>query len=223
MLGRYRHSAPGTLSQLRGQYSELDISFKTIHSSKGLEADHVILLQIYRGRTGFPSEIVYDPLLTMVSPEAEPFAHAEERRVMYVAMTRARESLTLISSAARPSEFVTELRADSAYGVAPDNDASAKAQTCGECQGQLFPVPNRDGGVFYRCEHNELCGNSVSACSACSTGFPVRQAADAKCECGQTYKACPGCLDGWLVERSGRYGAFLSCVKFPRCAGSSKI
>ena len=225
LLGRYRHSGPGNLGQLRARHPELEISFKTIHSSKGLEADHVILLQIYRGRTGFPSEIVDDPLLTMVSPEAEPFEHAEERRVMYVAMTRARKSFTLISSAARPSEFVSELRNDPAYGLAPEEGTASKTQTCGECHGQLFPVPKRDGGVFYRCEHTELCENSISACSACGTGFPERQAGakDAKCGCGETYKACPVCLDGWLVERSGRYGKFLSCVKFPRCTGKSKI
>ena len=84
----------------------------------------------------------------MVSPEAEPFAHAKERRVMYVAMTRARESLTLISSAARPSEFVAELRTDPVCGLVTEDETSAKTQTCGECQGQLFPVPKRDGGVF---------------------------------------------------------------------------
>tara|TARA_R110000796_G_scaffold14517_1_gene47445 strand:+ start:22529 stop:25420 length:2892 start_codon:yes stop_codon:yes gene_type:complete len=223
LLGRYRHSAPDSMNRFRSKHPELDITFKTIHSSKGLEADHVVLLQLNRGRTGFPSEIVDDPLLTMVSPEAEPFAHAEERRVMYVAMTRARESLTLVSSAARPSEFVAELKQDPAYELGSDDDASAKSQICGECQGQLFPVPKRDGGTYYRCEHTELCGNSISACAACDCGFPVRSNGDAKCECGQSYKACPICADGWLIERSGRYGKFLSCVKFPRCAGKSKF
>ena len=55
--------------------------------------------------------------------------------------------------------------------------------------------------------------------------FPIRKdgASDAICECGHSYKACPTCSDGWLIERSGRYGKFLSCVKFPRCTGKSKV
>lgn len=83
---------------LKRQFPRLQLSFKTIHASKGLQADHVVLLNADSGRTGFPSEIVDDPLLTLVSPEEEMFENAEERRVMYVAMTRARFTLTLLAS-----------------------------------------------------------------------------------------------------------------------------
>ncbi len=225
LLGRYRHSAPPNLRKLRAEYPHLDLTFKTIHSSKGLEADHVVLLQVYSGRTGFPSEIVDDPLLTMVSPEAEPFEHAEERRVMYVAMTRARKTLTIMGSAARQSAFVEELLDDEEYGVEKEHEAFAESQTCGDCQGHLFPVPKQDGGMYYRCEHTGLCGNSLPACESCGVGFPVRNSADhfATCSCGSEYQACPKCQDGWLVERKGRYGKFLGCVKFPRCSGKAKI
>ncbi|MCK4860762.1 MAG: topoisomerase DNA-binding C4 zinc finger domain-containing protein [Rhodobacteraceae bacterium] len=55
-------------------------------------------------------------------------------------------------------------------------------------------------------------------------GFPVRDDArrSAKCVCDKSYLAYPECSDGWLVERKGRFGKFLSCVKFPRCAGKAK-
>lgn len=224
LLGRYRHSIPDRLSNLRAAYSDLDITFKTIHSSKGLEADHVILLEVFRGRTGFPSEIVDDPLLTMVSPEAESFENAEERRVMYVAMTRARYSVTIMGSAARQSAFVKELLDDTEYGVSTEKTMIAKSHICGDCQGHLVPVPKRDHGTFYRCEHIELCGNVLPACLNCSVGLPVRNAAkgSATCVCGESYLACPKCSDGWLVERKGRYGKFLGCVKYPRCTGKAK-
>ncbi|MFV0291981.1 MAG: UvrD-helicase domain-containing protein, partial [Paracoccus sp. (in: a-proteobacteria)] len=79
MLGRYRFIEPD-LRRLRRQHPDLKISFKTIHASKGLEADHVIILGADNTRMGFPSMIVDDPLLSLVSPESEPFTHAEERR-----------------------------------------------------------------------------------------------------------------------------------------------
>jgi DNA helicase-4 len=64
-----------------------------------------------------------DPLLSLVSPEAEPYANAEERRVMYVAMTRARRTVTILASEARPSVFVEELVKEPEFGVVVPPDA----------------------------------------------------------------------------------------------------
>lgn len=94
---------------------------------------------------GFPSEIVDDPLLSLVSPEEEAFQNAEERRVMYVAMTRARHTLTILASNARPSSFVTELRKDPAYGISTAPRAEPEAHVCGECGGRLLGVTGQDG------------------------------------------------------------------------------
>jgi len=162
---QYRYLAPSNLPQLRREFPKLDISFRTIHSSKGLEADHVILLNLYRGRTGFPSEIVDDPLLSLVSPDAEPFENAEERRVMYVALTRARHTVTLMGSASKQSAFVTELLDDPEYGVVGSVALEQANHTCGECGGHLVAFPTKDGRTWYRCEHADLCGFSLNACS----------------------------------------------------------
>ena len=43
------------------------------------------------------------------------------------------------------------------------------------------------------------------------------------CSCGATYPACPKCSDGWLVERPGKWGKFLGCVKYPDCSGKQSI
>jgi DNA helicase IV len=96
LLARYRYLEPD-LQDLRRRFPRLTFSFKTIHASKGLEADHVVLLNADSGRVGFPSEIVDDPLLGLVSPDEETFQNAEERRVIYVAMTRARHTLTILA------------------------------------------------------------------------------------------------------------------------------
>lgn len=73
------------MDALAAEFPELDIQSLTIHRSKGLEADHVVILRAASGRLGFPSEIVDDSLLDLVLPEPEQFEHAEERRLFYVA------------------------------------------------------------------------------------------------------------------------------------------
>lgn len=225
LLGRYRYLEPSNLKQLKREFPNLDITFKTIHSSKGLEADHVILLNLYRGRTGFPSEIVDDPLLSLVSPDAEPFENAEERRVMYVALTRARHTVTLMGSASKQSAFVTELLDDPEYGVVGSGASDQDNHTCGECGGHLLAFPTQKGRTWYRCEHADLCGFTLNACSECGNGLPEEKdkLGYKTCECGAEYPSCPECENGWLVERKGRYGRFLGCVSYPRCKGKGKV
>lgn len=224
LLGRYRFVEPD-MRDLRRRFPRLKISFKTIHASKGLEADHVVLLNADSGRMGFPSEIVDDPLLSLVSPEEEAFQNAEERRVMYVAMTRARHTLTILASNARPSFFVTELRKDPAYGISTAPGAEPEAHVCGECDGRLLGVTGKDGRIWYRCEHVQHCGNLLPACPSCGTALPRREdgATEVRCGCGANYPTCPECRDGWLVERGGIYGKFLGCVRYPTCVGKAKI
>lgn len=225
LLGRYRFNEPD-LRRLQRQHPEVSIGFKTIHASKGLEADHVIILGADNARMGFPSMIVDDPLLSLVSPEEEPFANAEERRVMYVAMTRARQTVTILASEARPSPFVTELMNDPAYGVASPHEAAERTHDCRECRGRLLYMTGQDGPGWYRCEHVKLCGNRMPACPECGVGLPLYDAErdDMACsECGAVRQACPSCEDGWLVERRGRYGPFLGCVRFPDCSGKAKL
>lgn len=225
LLGRYRYLEPSNLKQLKREFPNLDITFKTIHSSKGLEADHVILLNLYRGRTGFPSEIVDDPLLSLVSPDEEPHENAEERRVMYVALTRARHTVTLMGSASKQSAFVTELLNDPEYGVVGGEVSDQLNHTCGECGGHLLAFPTKDGRTWYRCEHADLCGFTLNACSECGNGLPEERGRTGvkTCTCGAEYPSCPECENGWLLERRGRYGRFLGCVSFPRCKGKAKV
>ncbi|WP_442971057.1 UvrD-helicase domain-containing protein [Roseovarius sp. D0-M9] len=224
LLGRYRFNEP-RMHELRRRFPQLHITFKTIHASKGLQADHVILLNADSGRIGFPSEIVDDPLLSLVSPEEEAFQNAEERRVMYVAMTRARHTLTFLASHVRPSSFVTELRKDPAYGIVAVPDAEPEVHVCGECGGRLLGVTGKDSRIWYRCEHVQHCGNLLPACPSCSTALPrqAEETNEVRCGCAASYPTCPECKDGWLVERSGRYGGFLGCVRYPTCIGKAKI
>ena len=225
ILGRYRFLQPD-MARLRQQHPQATISYKTIHASKGLEADHVVILGADNTRMGFPSMIIDDPLLGLVTPEAERYAHAEERRVMYVAMTRARVSVTILASEARPSDFVQELLQDPEFGGTGPTQAHNLTYTCPECSGRLLFMPGRDGPGWYACEHVKLCATTMPPCPTCGVGLPVRDAAsgDMRCsECGTRQQACPSCQNGWLVERTGPYSTFLGCVRFPDCRGTAKL
>ena len=97
LLGRYKHLRPRHLASLQSQYTGLRFSWRTIHGSKGLEAEYVVVLGVCTGKYGFPSEIEDDPLLNLVlaAPEAHP--NAEERRLLYVALTRAKRQVFLLA------------------------------------------------------------------------------------------------------------------------------
>ncbi|MRR56629.1 MAG: hypothetical protein EG824_00200 [Deltaproteobacteria bacterium] len=109
LLGRYWAVEPKKLSVWSQRYSELDIKFATIHASKGLEADYVLVLGLTNGRFGFPSAIADDPLLELVIPQPETFPYAEERRLFYVALTRARRCVFLVTVRGTESSFIREI------------------------------------------------------------------------------------------------------------------
>ena len=84
----------------RLQQADARLTLATAHSTKGLEFDHVAVVDMDAGR--FPSQRSLD--------DADDPARAleEERRLAYVAWTRARRSLTLVYDPAAPSRFLLE-------------------------------------------------------------------------------------------------------------------
>lgn len=95
------------------QTIRIDSQFLTIHKAKGLEADIVIILNCNSGKHGFPSEMSDDAVLNLLLSEADQFQNGEERRLFYVAMTRAMEHVYFIADSAYKSKFITELEVDS--------------------------------------------------------------------------------------------------------------
>ena len=93
-LGRYKADQPKYLEALSRKFKDLNISFLTIHKSKGLEAEFVFLLP--PKELHFPSRVSDDPILDLVAAPRENFRHAEERRLMYVAITRAKRQVFFI-------------------------------------------------------------------------------------------------------------------------------
>jgi DNA helicase IV len=100
---------PANKAKSGRQHANLQIDFKTVHRSKGLEADYVIVADMCSGKHGFPSEITDDPILDIVLATPEGHPNAEERRLFYVALTRARRRVFLLAEGGEPSSFVREL------------------------------------------------------------------------------------------------------------------
>lgn len=84
------------------------IEFLTVHKSKGLEADYVILLQCNKDTYGFPSLVSDNPALNYVLTQSDQFPFGEERRLFYVAITRARIKTMVLYDKRFPSVFVDE-------------------------------------------------------------------------------------------------------------------
>ena len=89
-------------------YGQRKINFMTIHQSKGLECDYIILLNCNGGTIGFPSQISDSPLLKYVLSEPDAYAFSEERRVFYVGITRAKKHTWVLYDMNNPSPFVKE-------------------------------------------------------------------------------------------------------------------
>ena len=121
----FGNESHGTLKQqMERQYPQLDIEFMSVHASKGKEADYVITLGLTNGKYGFPSQKETDPILEFLLPEKETFSYAEERRLFYVALTRARHRVYLVYHPAEPSPFISEL-INQKYPVCTDEFVSA--------------------------------------------------------------------------------------------------
>ncbi len=130
---------------------DLQISFMTVHGSKGLQADYVFLLNNKAYGMGFPSQITDAPILQLLLDNCDHYPFAEERRLFYVAITRAKKKVWLVTIEGNESVFIKEIEA--VYG-----DAMRKEQyTCPLCGGQLV---RRSGpyGDFWGCSNYRTKG-----------------------------------------------------------------
>src|SRR6476620_11126082 len=110
------------------------------------------------GRLSFPSTIADDPLFDLVMPMPENFEHAEERRLFYVAMTRAKRRVYLLAHSAAPSPFVTEVFADKALRShlridTPTGGRQQGAESCPDCGTGTLRKRNGKFGDFWGCSN----------------------------------------------------------------------
>lgn len=86
-----------------------EMAYNTIHSAKGLEADNIILVNCSQEGNGFPSKISDDPILGYVLSKPESYPFAEERRLFYVAITRAKKHAYVLYKETCPSPFIKDI------------------------------------------------------------------------------------------------------------------
>tara|TARA_R110000868_G_scaffold131418_2_gene341464 strand:- start:15489 stop:17630 length:2142 start_codon:yes stop_codon:yes gene_type:complete len=89
--------------------NKLFVSCKTIHASKGLEAKAVFIIGLTEGNGGFPDIWLDDAIFRVVKDVKYDMLLEEERRLFYVAITRAKDELFLITEIGNESSFVDEI------------------------------------------------------------------------------------------------------------------
>ncbi len=130
---------------------DLNIVFLTAHKSKGLQADYVFIINNKKSRMGFPSKIQDASILDLLLDNCDQYPHAEERRLFYVALTRAKKKAFIVTVNGQESAFAMELKEQ--YG-----DKLKKEQfECPLCGGSLV---KRSGpyGEFFGCSNYRTAG-----------------------------------------------------------------
>ena len=204
------------LNGLREHYPQVKIKFLSVHRSKGLEADYVIVLDVLSDFLGFPNEIVDDPILNMVLSKPEVCPNAEERRLFYVALTRAKEKVFLLTETGKVSPFINEVIQSpfdvKIFGREPNTNIP-----CPECRTGVMNLKTGQFAAFWGCSNYPYCEYTEQACPHCQQGKLSPESTNKiVCEiCEQSVEKCPadGCT-GWLQVRSGKNGNFLGCTEF---------
>jgi ssDNA-binding Zn-finger/Zn-ribbon topoisomerase 1 len=224
VLGRYRYleqefkSTPVPNGNIKARFS-------TVHTAKGAEADYVVILAVVSGWMGFPSEIADDPLLSFVLAQEEGFANAEERRLFYVALSRARRKAYVITDEGRMSAFIEEMSQSDYEGLVTPTFSVLAVPTCGKCRGGGLRSVQGQYGPFMACSHYPRCDGKCSECPNC--GMPGLQQEDESflCfYCNSRAAMCPKCKKGYLRHikagvsaRTGKpYEEFWGCSSHKR-------
>ncbi|MFJ6157423.1 UvrD-helicase domain-containing protein [Pseudarthrobacter sp. NPDC092184] len=159
LLGRYSRSKDDVTSALEARYANLTIEFNTVHASKGKEADYVVVLGLERN--GFPSIVEDDALLQLAMAAPDSYPHAEERRLFYVALTRAKRSALLVTRAGRESAFLLELVGDRVVKIRSATGDDITPVVCPKCKKHTMRERKGRYGRFFGCAGYPTCKGTM--------------------------------------------------------------
>lgn len=187
-------------------FEDIDIKYITVHKSKGLEADNVIVLNLKNHLLGFPNKMTDDPMLSLLLSDDEEYRFAEERRLFYVALTRTKNEVVLLIPT-DVSLFAEELVTDNDFLFTANNENLSKTN-CPYCQtGHLIIRQNAlKHNQFLGCSHYPSCNQTFN-----------------NIEILENTILCESCKSGFMTKRSGQYGNFLGCTNYPKCNKTIKL
>ena len=229
VISRYKYLVDkGELSAIARKYPNLSVSPISMHGSKGKEADYVIVIGLEKGKSGFPSEKVTHPLLELYLPPEESFLNAEERRLFYVAITRAKKRVYLVADMSRASSFMTELLKKGEYDLCldefdtPIEQIEYEAISCPECEiGTLTIRTNGNSNQkFVGCSNYKRCTHTESCCPRCDTIMASKGRFRVCISCDWKIPMCTAC-NGEMRKRpsTGHWGCsnYRGKDSFPTC------
>lgn len=225
VLARYWFLLPqnAIIAALKRSYPNVSFNLSSVHASKGLESDYVIGLGIDSGKYGFPSAMEDDPIIDIVLAKQEGFEHAEERRLFYVLLTRAKEEVHLIASQYDRSVFSIELE-ETRYPVIHHYPNGVKPRFCPKCQKGTLVVRQNGKGKFFGCSNYPACSYTepIHTCPECFNGNLVLNPAIGfyTCdngECDHEQAACQKC-NALMVKRQNKTTKeyFMGCSNYSK-------
>ncbi|MEZ8308114.1 UvrD-helicase domain-containing protein [Vibrio splendidus] len=218
ILSRFRATEKDAKTKLK-QFK--NVKYWTVHQSKGLEADVCFVLDLNSTYMGFPSVRAENAVVEALRENEDKYLNAEERRLLYVAITRAKQESYLVASALEPSEFILEiLSGDYEVDVISDllSPEHLSKRACPNCKVGLFK-PRYNWPGMYDCSVGTSCGTEALQCEKC-TGLAVKAEKYAYClnnECGHRFRLCPQCSSVLLTRNlKSKKGVFIGCDNFKK-------
>lgn len=138
ILFLYRRSKMYTPYFYRFKNEGVGVQAKTIHAAKGLEAKVVFIIGLTEGTGGFPDIWLEDRIFQIIKKANHDMLLEEERRLFYVAITRAKDKLFLITEKGYESSFLKEIpEMFTVKTSVPIKSVVEKVITCSKCFSQL--------------------------------------------------------------------------------------
>ena len=99
--------------QITNSYGSIDnVEYRTVHKAKGLEADYVVLINVFDQQVGFPNKLYPPYFMNLMHDWDYDKKLEEERRLFYVAITRAKKGVYIFTRDYKQSEYIDELIED---------------------------------------------------------------------------------------------------------------
>lgn len=138
ILFLYRRSKMYSPYFERFKQERVFVSGKTIHASKGLEAKAVFIIGLTDGSGGFPDIWMEDRIYQVIKESNHDLLLEEERRLFYVAITRAKDDLFLITEKGNESSFIKEIPDDFTFKTSiPFRSIVEEIKLCSKCNNRL--------------------------------------------------------------------------------------